>query len=54
MDMVDNPHAACVHGSGNYMRGHDEQLPYTDSSMHSMYHTPVVLTLVLCMHRVTT
>ena len=23
---------------GDYMKGHDEQLPYTDGSMRSMYH----------------
>ena len=27
-----------LHPQGDYMKGHDEQLPYTDSSMRSMYH----------------
>ena len=35
--LVPNP-VLCLSPQGDYTRGHDEQLPYSDSSMRSMYH----------------
>ena len=35
--LMPNP-VLCLSPQGDYTRGHDEQLPYSDSSMRSMYH----------------
>ena len=36
--LMPNPDLCSCTRQGDYTRGHDEQLPYSDSSMRSMYH----------------